>query len=457
MFDSDTAADRKARETLNRETKAAIFDDALAAAKAAPKTARELAAVTAERDALAAVADRPINVTVKPPAVPRKAIDQAKLSSLRLLSLAAYAGMKQHAEQGHIQQHIMDIMGDKKTHQFAIRDATNVATTTSAGWGAELVSSMTMGFINELVQTSVAAQLMARIGTTPFNGANSLTWPMRADAGKGSMKPAWVSDGSSIPVLETTLASVTLSRHKMAGIATASDELVATSNPGILALIESFIRDDASIGLDDTMFDPLNVGIVATRPASITNGANTTTSDGGSTVSTIMKDIKWLRAEMSAVGAIDPVILIHSDRYMGLQMAQGTTNDSFPLRDELAKTNALFGVPIMHSPHMHPSRAIIVDAARMVIAMDGVSVDTSTAATLVMINADGVAPTMSAAGNADAVDEAGSIHISDAAGTTPQSQVRSMFQTSSTAIRFIMPLTWRMLKPSVSYLTNVLW
>ncbi|WP_299356073.1 phage major capsid protein [uncultured Shimia sp.] len=455
LFQGNTTADRKARTALENETKAAAFDDALAMAKDAPKTARELAATKAELAALRKTVDRPVHVTVRPPAEPKKAAKQAQLSSLRLLSAAAYGGMKQHADQGHIHAHVEKLFGDRNTHQHVIRDATSVATTTSAGWGAELTNSMSVGFIRDLAQTSCAAQLIARAGIQPFNGANSLTWGMRADDAKGDMKPSWVAEGATIPVMQSRFSSVTLARHKLGAIATASDELIRVSNPAILNLIEEFVREDASTGLDDSMFNPNLAEIAAVRPSSLTYNATNDASDGGSTLADILKDIKWLRSEMSAVNAVDPVILIHSDRYMALQMVTSTDGNSFPLRDELASTGGLFGVPIMHSPYMNAQHAIALDAARLVVAMDGVHVDTSSAVTLVMADADGVAPTMLDAGAVN--DSGGSIHVSDAAGTTPPPQVRGMFQTSSTAIRLVIPMTYKMLKPSVAYLTNVLW
>ncbi|WP_299355391.1 phage major capsid protein [uncultured Shimia sp.] len=453
LFQGDDAADRKARQILDNEMKAVAFDDALKVAKAAPANARKLAAVQAENKALKAQADRPVNVTVKPPAAPRKAVQQAKVSSLRTLALASYGGMKQAVDKGHVHGHIESLLESKRTHQHVIRDATAVATTTSAGWGAELTTSMSMGFVEDLAQTSCAAQLIVRSGVQPFNGANSLTWAKRADSTKGDIKPSWVGEGATIPVMQSRFSSVTLSRHKMGAIAVASDELIRVSNPAILRLIEDFIREDASTGLDTSMFDPNISEIAAIRPASITYNATNTSSDGGSTLASILKDIKWLRTNLSAVNAVDPVILIHSDRYMALQMVTGDSGDTFPLRDELAATGGLFGIPILHSPFMNSQHAIAVDAARLVVAMDGVHVDTSSAVTLAMADDDGVAPTMA---DTDAVnDSGGSIHISDV--TLPVTEMRSTFQTSSTAIRLVIPMTYKMLKPAVAYLTNIGW
>lgn len=71
-----------------------------------------------------------------------------------------------------------------------------------------------------------------------------------------------------------------------------------------------------------------------------------------------------------------------------------------------------------------------------------------------MVSDDGVAPNMSAATRADAVDFAGSLHVSDAAGTTPPSELRSMFQTISVAMRSITPTSWGQTRDAVSRITG---
>jgi HK97 family phage major capsid protein len=454
LWAGNSAADHKARQVLEQEAKAIAFEDALEIARNAPQTARDLAIVRAENKALKAQADRPVHVTVSPPKEAKRSPTQVKFNATKLAALAAYGGMKRHIEKGHVHVHVAKLLGDRNTHQHVIRDATQVASTTSAGWGAELTTSMSMGLIEDLVPTSAAAQLIKLSGLINFQGANSLTWAYRADNAKGSMGGVWTGEGATLPVTKTNLRSVTLSRHKLGSIATASGELVRTSNPSILALIEDFIKEDTSIGLDTAMFDP-NLGeVAAIRPSSLTYNAPNSASSGGSTLTDILVDIKWLRQQMSAVNATKPAILIHSDRFMALQMVTGDGGDTFPLRDELARTGGLFGVPILHSPFMNANHAVAVDAARLAVVSDGITVDTSTAATLAMADDDGVAPTMADTGAIN--DNGGSIHISDAAGVPP-TPVRSMFQTDSVAIRLVWPLTFKMVKPGVAYRTNLLW
>ncbi|WP_425043632.1 phage major capsid protein [Primorskyibacter sp. S87] len=449
-------------EAIDRARAAKAYDKAVSQLDDAVAIQSELPNVMAKMDALEKQLKRDVVVQALPPAEPkRKGTEQVSLKSLRILSAAAFAGMKKHAEGEQEAKSIKELFGTGKHYAHVTRTATTVATTTAAGWGSELTQSMTMGFVDDLVQTSVAAQLMTRTGLTPFAGNNSLTWPMRADSDSGSMKPAWVGEAATIPVVEGNLSSVTLSRHKLGAIAMATNELIRTSQPGVLDMIEQFIRDDASSGLDDSMFNPDNDQILAVRPAALTDGANNQGS-AGNTLANVISDLKWLRSQMSAANSIDTVFCMHTDRLMGLQMLQGA-NEDFPLRDEIERTGGLFGVPILASPHFPALNVVAIDAARVVVAMDPVEVDTSSAATLVMADAQGAAPRMSygdaVTDDDDAVADVadGAIHVSDAATTSPATIVRSALQTDSTAIRLIMPVTWKMLKPAVAYLTGVSW
>lgn len=59
---------------------------------------------------------------------------------------------------------------------------------------------------------------------------------------------------------------------------------------------------------------------------------------------------------------------------------------------------------------------------------------------------------------AGAIDAAGSVNISDAAGVTGgPAEARSMLQTNATALRLIAPLSWTLTAPRCSYLTGVSW
>lgn len=265
------------------------------------------------------------------------------------------------------------------------------------------------------------------------------------------MEPSWVQEGSSIPVKQSQIGSSTLTRHKLSCITTCSNELLKRSNPAILDLMESFIKADLSEALDGFLLDPSNAAVPAVRPGAITASAANQAS-AGNTLSQILTDWRWLISQSTALRMVQPVVLMHSDRVIGLQMAEGTA-DTFPLRKEVA-AGSLFGLPILHSPYVPNDLCILMDASSLQVAADQIEVDTSRTATIVMASDDGVAPSMLPPG---AVDSDGSLHVSDAAGTTPSTEVKSMFQMDATALRLVSPMSWIMTAPRVAYLSSVDW
>lgn len=249
---------------------------------------------------------------------------------------------------------------------------TEVGTTTRPGFGAELMCQEVREFIGDLESTSVFAQLSGRGVLSTFGGANSVTWPRRDEAARGSMKPAWISDSALIPVNQTNLLATTLNRFKLGAITTASNELLRVGNPDILDLMEGFIRQDLSEALDGFLLDPAHAGSVAVQPASIINSAPNQASVGD-TLADVVTDFKWFIAQASTARMLDPVILLHSDRMTGLQMIPGTSG-KFPLRSEIA-AGSLFGLPLISSPFVPAGLAILVDTAALKITADPVEVD----------------------------------------------------------------------------------
>ncbi|SMP35330.1 phage major capsid protein [Shimia sagamensis] len=450
----------QARKALQQRAYEVAFEAAAEDVNAAPQLAKTVARLEGEIEGMKAEAAKPVNVTVKAPAKPKSGTGQVQIRGLRMAAVRFAIGAIQHQTKRDPRAIAADLLGKGDQYQQAIRSATTPATTTAAGWAAELVRSDVREFYRDMEQASVFAQLVARAGLTIFDGANSVTWPMRADAQRGSMRPAWIQENATIPVVETRLASTTMNRFKLGAITTASNELLRTSNPDLLPLLEGFIRQDMSEALDADLLDPANPIQPTIRPASITNAAPNKAS-AGNNLASIVTDFKWLLGQASALRMIDPVVILHSDRVVGLQMVQGTGGtEQFPLRDEVAG-GSLFGLPLIHSPYAPAGQAVITDAHAFKCVADPVEVDTSSAVTLAMASADGVIPAMSTQPEpphpADEVGNDGSIHISDAASTLPPTEVRSMFQTNSTALRLIAPLSWTQMKPATSYLTGVTW
>ena len=115
----------------------------------------------------------------------------------------------------------------------------------------------------------------------------------------------------------------------------------------------------------------------------------------------------------------------------------------------------ILGAPYVASANVPTDMLFAIDADDYTAWLPPAEVDVSQTATLVLANDDGVAPTMA---DTNAVSVPGSIQVSDAAMTVPPTQVRSTFQTYSTALRVVQPVEWGTLRTGrTSYLSAVGW
>ncbi len=332
-----------------------------------------------------------------------------------------------------------------------VKAATTVATTTTVGWAAELVEDDLAGFINELESVSIYGALANAGVAIPFGNANSITMPSRS--GNGNVSGSFVGETNSIPVKQDEYAAITFNRYKAAVISTFSQELSRVSTPQIEGLLRDAIRIDTGVMLDSVLCNPANAAIAGIRPASPWNGASTQAS-AGSDQASILTDIRFLLDTLSAANAgRSPRIVLNPARLSGLSMLTNA-NGSFVFRDEIAQ-GRLMGVPLIVSTNCPADHVFIIDCADFGTAFGTPEFNVSDQATLVMADDDGVAPTMA---DTNAITDAGSLHVSDAAGTTPPTVVRSMFQTWSVALRMVLPISWGMMRPNtVAYLTGVAW
>jgi hypothetical protein len=146
-------------------------------------------------------------------------------------------------------------------------------------------------------------------------------------------------------------------------------------------------------------------------------------------------------------------MILNPARLTGLSLLTNA-NGSFVFRDEIAQ-GRLMGVPLIVSTNCPADHVFIIDCADFGTAFGVPEFDVSEQATLVMADDDGVAPTMA---DTNAISAAGSLHVSDAAGTTPPTAVRSMFQTWEMALRMVLPISWGMMRSNTTaYVTGVSW
>ncbi len=451
----DEKRDKKLKDFASQKAYEAAANHVAAEVQAAPTTAKRLEGALARIDTLESRPSR-AEVTLLPPAAPKP--EQKQVNGLRLFGAAVLAEMKRRDVKGGIDV-IDEVIGKAfpgDRHERARRAAksmTSIGNTTSPGNAAELASNASRSIYLAMQQSSVFASLLQYASVLDFEGNGSLTFPARS--GTGDLEPSWIEESASLPVKQGLVEAATANRFKMGVITVVSEELIrsaAVSN--LLDLIERFIRDDFSRGMDRHAFDPSINGVAGVRPPSIMHGAPTSVS-AGSTFENKLADLGALRKAM--VGARRPVLMMNTDNRIGLDMT--VTADGYPhFRGMLAEGN-LYGIPVLHSPYFSTDEVHALDADAVLIGRDPMTVDTSDTATLVMLNSDGVDPTMTSTWGDEAVDVEGSVRVSDAATVVGgPADVKSMMQHYSVAMRAVAPVGWvNMVDAKRHVLTGVAW
>lgn len=384
----------------------------------------------------------------RPRAVPATAkADKA----VDVLFKAAGAAAVAHLKKSSMEAVVAERYGDDPRVEAFTKAAVTGATTTASGWASQLVDDVLTGFIELLTPVSVYGPLANAGVALPFGDANSITMPRRT--ANDQVPGSFVQEAATIPVKRATFGSTTFNRFKMAVITSFSNELAEVSNPRIEGIMRQAIVEDTAISIDSNLLNVANAGVANVKPASPFNGGATQAS-AGADLASILTDLRFLMDTLSNANAgRSPVLIMNPARLSGL-MYLTNANGSFVFRDELSQ-GRLMGVPVVVSTNVPAAVVYMIDAADFGTAFGVPMFAASEQATLVMADDDGVAPTMTAT---DGVTTAGSLNVSDAAGTTPPTAVRSMFQTYETALRMVLPISWGMLRPgTVAYITATAW
>ncbi|WP_425080374.1 phage major capsid protein [Ruegeria arenilitoris] len=438
-------SDDKAAQILMQETKAAAFDDALAAAKEAPRIAREHAALKAENAALKAQVDRPVSVTATQP---KPATAKGTVKVPRSTDIA-FAKATAHFSQRQIEQ-VADDLFPGDAGKLQRKAATAPATSIDAGWAAELANSDVGPWVEELRPFSVYAAMVAGGVPLPMSDLSSLTMP--TNPGTGDISGSFVGQGASIPVKSTVVGSVTLHSLKMAVLSVFTNELRDVSTPGIEAVIRRNVVADTAEMLDGYVLNPANGPIAGITPGSPFYGVANQPS-AGTGLDNVIADIAYLVGIISAQRPRNPVLFMDKMRAQRLRMMREA--GVFLFRDEVER-GELFGLPLIISATVPTDHLFVIDLADFASWLPAPEIDTSGSATVALADDAAPAPQME---DTNAVnDSGGSIHLSDAAGTTPATKVVSSFQINATVLRMVQPIAHGMLRAgTAAYVTGVSW
>jgi HK97 family phage major capsid protein/HK97 family phage prohead protease len=330
-----------------------------------------------------------------------------------------------HASRETIDHVLRSRYGDRDERMnMVLRAAVNPATTTVAGWAAELVQTQNAGFLDRILPKSIYMPLANRGSRYTFGaGVSQLKIPVRTTT--SLLSGAWVGEGSPKPVKKASFSSVPLIPYKLAVISTFTEEMALYSNPAIEAIIRQGLQDDTSVSLDTYLIDA--VASSSSRPAGLLNGVTPLTATASGTgTEKMVADIKQLLAAIVAAGGgTDVVMLINPAQAITLGFAQTTTGDF--LFATVQEAGQKFNVSFIVSQTVAAGRIIAIDASEFATAT-------------------GDSPRF-------AISNEATLHEEDttplALGTvgspaTVAAPMRSLFQTDSVAIRLTLYVTWVM-------------
>lgn len=258
------------------------------------------------------------------------------------------------------------------------RAAVAAGNTTSATWAAPLVPT---NFLNEFLEFLRPSTLLGRIPglkEVPFR----ISLPTQTAGGAYG----WVGEGASKPVTSITFGTVTMDENKASGIIVLTKELVRSSQPAAQEVVRNELRDGIQQFLDGQFIDPAVAAVAGVNPASITNGVAGTAS-AGATEANIRTDLKvLLGAFTTALLPFSGVVLLMSENTaLAISLITNAVGASaFP---GMSPTGGNFlGFPVVTSNSVG-ARIVAVHAPSVLFAQDGLEIDISEQASVIMDSA----------------------------------------------------------------------
>jgi HK97 family phage major capsid protein len=288
------------------------------------------------------------------------------------------------------------------------------ATTT---WGSSLVPPEVIAAFAEYVHPFTILGRIPGLRRVPFN-----TSAVRTTT---AMSFGWVGEGAPKPLRQMAFAAVPVTFAKAVGMFAMSEELVLLRAPGS----EDFLNDELRRGivawLDGALVDPTIAAVPDVSPASLTNGV-TPIAASGTTAAAAVADLASLLTEyVFRGGHIETaVVLLSSKNAIGLRL---TGNSAF--EGLTREGGTLAGLPAVASDALN-DQIVVLDTAMFFAAFDD-AIDISTARNTTLQMLDN--PTNNAA-------------------TATATQMVSMWQTNTVAVRVERPINWVTLAGAVAVL-----
>lgn len=354
------------------------------------------------------------------------------------LALAMYAGKGDTHGAKSFAEHAFS---DDLRLNAILKAAVAAGTTTSPTWAGSLVEYQTLS--NEFIEFLRPKTIVGQFGAGNIPALRRVPFNVRIPGKKSSGTAQWVGEGYAKPVTSSGYEATELKWAKIAAISVITEELDRFSDPSVQALVRDDLAEAIIERMDIDFINPSKAeGTGATQsPASITNGV-TAIESSGNDAEAVRADIAalWAVADNTNLPTSSAVYITNSKTarsLSGMKSPLGTYE--FP--DMTVNGGTIDGIPVIVSNYVPSdtdgSLFILAFASEIYLSDDGIiTIDISREASILMDSA----PAM------------------DSTTPTGATQLVSMFQTNSMAIRAERYVNWKKRRPqAVAYLSKVNW
>jgi len=339
------------------------------------------------------------------------------LSGFDLLVRAATAHTVAQAKGLDIDKVLNDFYSGHEATKVIAKADQVIGTTTGSHWADDLMQTVNQGFLQALTGVSIYPQLRTRGITVDFMGNSTVNIPRRT---AGTAGGGWVAEGSPIRVGKLTTAAASLTPKKMGVIVAYSDELGERSVPAIEGLVRRAILEDTAATLDSALLDA--TASSTARPAGLLNGVSAVASGyAGADYLAVKEDFKALLAPFISANAADAItVIMNPAQALAISFMDGPDNNANWFAGIRERVN------IVESTYATANRIIAIRNSDFATGMASAPrFDVSQQATIHM-------------------EDTTPLEIVSGTGPTTADPVRSLWQTASTGIRMILPVSWAM-------------
>lgn len=305
----------------------------------------------------------------------------------------------------------------------SIKAAVSAGTTTDPTWAGPLLEYNEL--VSEFIEFLRPATILGKFGVGNIPSLNRIPFNVHIKGQTTGGVGYWVGQGQAKPLTKFDFTDVYLGWTKVANIAVLTEDLLRFSNPSADTLTRKALADALIERLDIDFINPAKAAVANVSPASITNGV-TPIHSSGSDATAVRNDIaalwaNFIAANISPTSAVYIMSPMTALKLSLMRTAIGVRE--FP--DITINGGLLDGIPVITSNYVTTDTAgsmiILANAEDIFLADDGtVTIDASREASLQMDSA----PTMNSV-------------------TPTATQVVSMFQTNSVALRAERYINWQ--------------